>query len=1127
MAHGAVGQSTEEERFLSEKVCERDDNEANERCAAAATKRCAPLPDSEQAALEACGSSMPSRPPRLQTLRRKVLGLLNKLSETNEARVAVELATMEPRDSEELAMLSDLLFEQILQDVGAPGTGDPGRLKLYVRLLPALQRWPRFAGSKRHGPVLLMVRPTSFVGRLLARCQATFDQHCRAHEAPSSEGGVEAAGTSAPTEISAKTTSDVLHGEEMTRSRVTCQLLAELYLTGWASARIMAQVLVELLRSMPRSMVCRDQSVWSPSEPSVECACELLQVFCQAGAGVEQEAFHPLWQRLNWLRVGRLRPLRPLCPKKNHRVVVAQNRKAKHQKPSEKAKPHGHAHRKRAVEAPKKRAGKARGPAVPATSSEVQQARLDAWPPQHRPNGTMLKQPWVSGGQGNPCVPALHHLPPRGDYEYHPSDLEKQWIDVRRRGKICATAKEQEQQAQLWLSYTASVLSYFSYPRPDGSRVNRYLEPLHGAAGHPLASEGCAMGNQSIDEQNVTYLLPENACTKEGNRTKGVFFDLGCGANVVGFENYDYAAAANGSGMRSSIPFFFRMYADRCIDFQAIYAWQAERVDHKHFWDPLPDPIRARFRFFNRPVQEHLCPDSPQGNLTERGGFLKLLTATVSLEDYVVVKVDMGSLALETRELAIVESIAHLPELSNLIDELYFDYHFYTGIGGDHFGGDSAHLNRYAYSPRLRFKMLDALEAVPIYQNPYRGGRSVGDTMAPSITYRSTRGGATGLSFEQAVFEGLAPDGGLMVPETVPDVSKIYKGWSKLKFHELAFEVASLFCSTDEVVPSVKVNDLYVMELFHGPTFAFKDVALQVREVVVVASLDRPWGRQIGVLLFNQGLCAVSRGAMDYISQAHQRLHAPSSHLMNYLSARKGGHNFLQRGDPKPRVTRCSATEGGENGGEHGLQRGISAGENSPRNMQSGSRNGSRMGSRSNSRSGSRNGSRHGSQDADASETYQAVHHIRSSLKQGGTESQDMHRTDSYRAKAAAGAGTQSHDVQGFEVQHTESARKMLEVPAGRTYRKQNTHESLNSCARSEQGSGGKRGGVMTSLDESDGDAQGSNAVKPTGSIRESKDFKPRHKANASAKALIQTQRLRSARPRRKRRLRASLDVDG
>lgn len=87
-----------------------------------------------------------------------------------------------------------------------------------------------------------------------------------------------------------------------------------------------------------------------------------------------------------------------------------------------------------------------------------------------------------------------------------------------------------------------------------------------------------------------------------------------------------------------------------------------------------------------------------------------------------------------------------------------------------------------------------------------------------------------------------------MVPETVPDVSKVYKSWSKLKFHELAFEVASLYCSTDEVpaedlrglmqrsyktfdhdevVPSIKVNDLWVMELFYGPTFAFKDVALQ------------------------------------------------------------------------------------------------------------------------------------------------------------------------------------------------------------------------------------------------------------------------------------------------------------
>jgi len=115
-------------------------------------------------------------------------------------------------------------------------------------------------------------------------------------------------------------------------------------------------------------------------------------------------------------------------------------------------------------------------------------------------------------------------------------------------------------------------------------------------------------------------------------------------------------------------------------------------------------------------------------------------------------------------------------------------------------------------------------------------------------TYRSTRGGQSGLSFEAAVFEGLARDGGLLVPDFVPDVSGAWKGWSSLAFHELAFEIVSRFCPEDvipasdlrellkksystfehpEVVPCPKFGEIHVMELFHGPSSSFKDVALQ------------------------------------------------------------------------------------------------------------------------------------------------------------------------------------------------------------------------------------------------------------------------------------------------------------
>jgi threonine synthase len=114
------------------------------------------------------------------------------------------------------------------------------------------------------------------------------------------------------------------------------------------------------------------------------------------------------------------------------------------------------------------------------------------------------------------------------------------------------------------------------------------------------------------------------------------------------------------------------------------------------------------------------------------------------------------------------------------------------------------------------------------------------------MEYRSTRGGVSGLDFKKAVMMGLATDGGLLVPHKIPDVRQKLESWSGLSFQELALNIMSEYITDiprpdleqivrqsyskfddEKVTPVVQVGDLHVLELFHGPTLAFKDIALQ------------------------------------------------------------------------------------------------------------------------------------------------------------------------------------------------------------------------------------------------------------------------------------------------------------
>ena len=127
------------------------------------------------------------------------------------------------------------------------------------------------------------------------------------------------------------------------------------------------------------------------------------------------------------------------------------------------------------------------------------------------------------------------------------------------------------------------------------------------------------------------------------------------------------------------------------------------------------------------------------------------------------------------------------------------------------------------------------------------------------VLYSSTRDGSKKITASQAILQGLSADGGLFVPDHIPALPHSMRELAGMSYQETAYEVMKLLLTdftegelktciakaydakfdTDVIAPLVEAEGSYYLELFHGPTIAFKDMALSILPHLMITSAKK------------------------------------------------------------------------------------------------------------------------------------------------------------------------------------------------------------------------------------------------------------------------------------------------
>ena len=127
------------------------------------------------------------------------------------------------------------------------------------------------------------------------------------------------------------------------------------------------------------------------------------------------------------------------------------------------------------------------------------------------------------------------------------------------------------------------------------------------------------------------------------------------------------------------------------------------------------------------------------------------------------------------------------------------------------------------------------------------------------VIYSSTRDSSRTATASQAILQGLSEDGGLFVPDHIPTLECTMKEFAGMTYQETAYEVMKLFLTdftkeelqgciaraydakfdTEEIAPLVEAEGAYYLELFHGATIAFKDMALSILPHLMITAAKK------------------------------------------------------------------------------------------------------------------------------------------------------------------------------------------------------------------------------------------------------------------------------------------------